>query len=109
MPMYEYQCKPCGHKFEKIQSFSAEPLKECPICQGEVERLISAPAVQFKGSGFYSTDYGAKPAGNSSSPPSSSSSSDSSSGESSTSKGETSGGKQESRPSPAPSSGGTST
>jgi putative FmdB family regulatory protein len=61
MPLYEYQCKKCGHRFEKIQSFSAEPLKECPVCQGEIERLISAPAVQFKGSGFYSTDYGAKP------------------------------------------------
>jgi putative FmdB family regulatory protein len=60
MPLYEYQCKKCGHRFEKIQSFSAEPLKECPVCQGEVERLISAPAVQFKGSGFYSTDYGAR-------------------------------------------------
>ena len=62
MPLYEYQCKQCGHRFERIQSFSAEDVKECPVCHGEVERLISAPAVQFKGSGFYSTDYGAKPA-----------------------------------------------
>jgi putative FmdB family regulatory protein len=61
MPLYEYQCKQCGHRFERIQSFSAEDVKECPVCQGSVERLISAPAVQFKGSGFYSTDYGAKP------------------------------------------------
>ena len=61
MPLYEYQCKQCGHRFERIQSFSAEDVKECPVCQGPVERLISAPAVQFKGSGFYSTDYGAKP------------------------------------------------
>lgn len=61
MPLYEYQCTECGHRFERIQSFSAEPVKECPVCEGEVERLISAPAVQFKGSGFYSTDYGAKP------------------------------------------------
>jgi putative FmdB family regulatory protein len=61
MPLYEYRCKQCGHRFEKIQSFSAEDVKECPVCKGEVERLISAPAVQFKGSGFYSTDYGAKP------------------------------------------------
>jgi putative FmdB family regulatory protein len=61
MPLYEYECKKCGHRFERIQSFSAEPVKECPVCHGEVERLISAPAVQFKGSGFYSTDYGAKP------------------------------------------------
>lgn len=60
MPLYEYQCKKCGHRFERIQSFSAEDVKQCPICQGEVERLISAPAIRFKGSGFYSTDYGAK-------------------------------------------------
>lgn len=61
MPLYEYRCKQCGHRFEKIQSFSAEDVKECPVCKGEVERLISAPVAHFKGSGFYSTDYGAKP------------------------------------------------
>jgi putative FmdB family regulatory protein len=63
MPLYEYQCKKCGHRFERIQSFSAEDVKECPVCHGEVERLISTPArPQFKGSGFYSTDYSSKPA-----------------------------------------------
>jgi putative FmdB family regulatory protein len=67
MPLYEYRCKQCGHRFERIQSFSADDVKECPKCHGEVERLISAPAVQFKGSGFYSTDYGAKPSSSSSS------------------------------------------
>ena len=62
MPLYEYQCKQCGHRFERIQSFSAPDEKECPVCQGEVERLISTPArPHFKGSGFYSTDYAAKP------------------------------------------------
>ena len=61
MPLYEYRCKAYGHRFEKIQSFSAPDEKECPVCHGEVERLISAPAVQFKGSGFYSTDYAPKP------------------------------------------------
>jgi putative FmdB family regulatory protein len=62
MPLYEYQCKKCGHRFERIQSFSAPDVKECPVCQGEVERLISTPArPHFKGSGFYSTDYAAKP------------------------------------------------
>jgi putative FmdB family regulatory protein len=61
MPLYEYLCKQCGHRFERIQSFSAEDVKECPVCQGPVERLISAPSIQFKGSGFYSTDYGSKP------------------------------------------------
>ena len=60
MPLYEYRCKQCGHQFEKIQSFSAPEIKECPVCQGEVERLISAPAVQFKGSGWYVTDYAGK-------------------------------------------------
>src|SRR5271156_1478861 len=62
MPLYEYKCKKCGHRFERIQTYSAADAKECPLCQGEVERLISAPAAHFKGSGFYSTDYAAKPA-----------------------------------------------
>lgn len=60
MPLYEYRCKKCGHIFEKIQSFSAPEEKECPICKGEVERLISAPAIQFKGAGWYVTDYAGK-------------------------------------------------
>jgi putative FmdB family regulatory protein len=64
MPLYEYKCKKCGHRFELIQSFSAEDPKECPACHGEVERLISTPArAHFKGTGFYSTDYGAKNSG----------------------------------------------
>ena len=57
MPLYEYQCKQCGHRFEKIQSFSAPEEKVCPECGGEVERLISAPAIQFKGAGWYVNDY----------------------------------------------------
>lgn len=60
MPLYEYQCKACGHVFEKIKSFSDPEEKECPVCKGEVERLLSAPAVQFKGSGWYVTDYAGK-------------------------------------------------
>lgn len=60
MPLYEYRCQSCGHQFEKIQSFSAPEEKECPVCHGPVERLISAPAVQFKGSGWYVTDYASK-------------------------------------------------
>jgi putative FmdB family regulatory protein len=60
VPLYEYRCKACGHQFEKIQSFSAPEEKVCPNCGGEVERLLSAPAVQFKGSGWYVTDYAAK-------------------------------------------------
>lgn len=58
MPLYEYQCKQCGHRFEKIQSFSAPEIRECPVCKGEVEKMISAPAFQFKGSGWYVSDYG---------------------------------------------------
>ena len=60
MPLYEYRCKNCGHQFEKIQSFSAPEEKECPVCQGPVEKLISASAIQFKGSGWYVNDYAAK-------------------------------------------------
>jgi putative FmdB family regulatory protein len=57
MPLYEYQCKKCGHRFEKIQKFSDKMVKKCPDCGGAVEQMISAPAVQFKGSGWYVTDY----------------------------------------------------
>ncbi len=60
MPLYEYECKQCGNRFEKIQKFSDEPEKVCPKCGGEVERLLSAPAVQFKGAGWYVTDYAKK-------------------------------------------------
>ncbi len=63
MPLYEYQCKKCHHRFEKIQKFSDKPLKKCPDCGGPVEQLISAPAVQFKGSGWYVTDYAKKSSG----------------------------------------------
>jgi putative FmdB family regulatory protein len=60
MPLYEYQCKKCGHLFEKIQKFSDKLIKKCPECGGPVEQTISAPAVQFKGSGWYVTDYAKK-------------------------------------------------
>jgi len=60
MPLYEYQCKKCGHRFEKIQKFSDKMVKKCPECGGMVEQMISAPAVQFKGSGWYVTDYAKK-------------------------------------------------
>ncbi len=65
MPNYEYECKKCHHRFEKLQKFSDPMVKKCPKCGGSVEQLISAPAVQFKGSGWYVTDYaraGSKPA-----------------------------------------------
>ncbi|HEY1800211.1 MAG TPA: FmdB family zinc ribbon protein [Terriglobales bacterium] len=60
MPLYEYLCKKCGHRFEKIQKFSDRMVKKCPDCGGPVEQVISAPAVQFKGSGWYVTDYAKK-------------------------------------------------
>jgi putative FmdB family regulatory protein len=60
VPIYEYQCKKCKHKFEKIQKFSDRLIKKCPECGGPVEQLLSAPAVQFKGSGWYVTDYARK-------------------------------------------------
>ncbi len=60
MPLYEYQCKSCHTKIERIQKFSDPPLTECPHCGGELEQLLSAPAVQFKGAGWYVTDYGRK-------------------------------------------------
>ena len=60
MPLYEYQCKKCNSLTERIQKFSDPPLTTCPHCGGELEQLLSAPAVQFKGSGWYVTDYAKK-------------------------------------------------
>jgi len=60
MPLYEYQCEKCGHRFEKIQKFSDKMIRKCPECGGPVKQVISAPAVQFKGSGWYVTDYAKK-------------------------------------------------
>jgi putative FmdB family regulatory protein len=60
VPLYEYQCQQCQHRFEKIQSFSAAPETVCPKCGGVLEKLISAPAIQFKGAGWYVSDYSAK-------------------------------------------------
>jgi putative FmdB family regulatory protein len=60
MPLYEYECKKCHHRFERIQKFSDPHLKKCPDCRGPVELVVSAPAVQFKGSGWYVTDYAKK-------------------------------------------------
>jgi putative FmdB family regulatory protein len=81
MPLYEYECKKCHHRFEKIQKFSDPHMKKCPDCRGPVALVISAPAVQFKGSGWYVTDYPKK-----SSSGTSSSSSDSESSKDSASK-----------------------
>ena len=57
MPIYEYECEKCGHRFEKIRKFSDPPLETCPKCGGTVHKMQSAPAFQFKGTGWYVTDY----------------------------------------------------
>ena len=81
MPLYEYQCEKCEQRFERIQKFSDPPVETCPSCGGKVRKLLSSPAIQFKGSGWYVTDYakktGSTESGSSSSSPSGSSGSDS--------------------------------
>lgn len=82
VPIYEYECSKCGHRVEVIQKVNDAPVKKCEKCKGKVERLISSPAIQFKGTGWYVTDYGKKSSGPESSKSSkseTSSSSDSSS------------------------------
>jgi putative FmdB family regulatory protein len=58
MPLYEYECLKCGTRFEQIQKFSDAPVKTHEGCGGKVRKLLSAPAIQFKGTGWYVTDYG---------------------------------------------------
>ncbi len=58
MPLYEYQCFLCEYRFERLQKVMADPIKVCPACGGAVRRLLGVPALQFKGSGWYVTDYG---------------------------------------------------
>jgi putative FmdB family regulatory protein len=60
MPIYEYQCLSCGNKLEQLQNLSDPPLTVCPTCSGELKKLISSPAFQFKGTGWYVTDYAGK-------------------------------------------------
>ena len=60
MPLYEYQCLKCGKKTEKIETVAGPHLKKCPHCGGKVEQTLTAPAIQFKGSGWYVTDYAGK-------------------------------------------------
>ena len=60
MPLYEYQCDKCAHRFEVIQKFSDPAIDVCPKCGGPVKKLLSSPAIQFKGTGWYITDYARK-------------------------------------------------
>jgi putative FmdB family regulatory protein len=76
LPLYEYECTKCGKRIEKIQKFSDSPLTTCEKCGGKLEKLISSSAIQFKGTGWYVTDYAHK-----SSTPASSSSSESGNGD----------------------------
>ncbi len=62
MPLYEYKCRKCGHRFEKIESVNSSTTKKCPKCGTPAERLLAAPAIQFKGTGWYVTDYAGKSA-----------------------------------------------
>ena len=94
MPLYEYKCDVCG-RFEKIVQFSDPPLAACPTCGGTVQKLFSSPAIQFKGSGFYITDYAKKVSTESSEGKSSDKSSSDKSGEKSS--GEKSSGEKPSR------------
>jgi putative FmdB family regulatory protein len=66
MPIYEYECKKCHHRFERMQKFSDPHVTKCPKCKGPIEQIISAPAVQFKGEGWYVTDYNKKSSASSS-------------------------------------------
>lgn len=73
MPIYEYRCTQCGHRYEKIQKVSDTPDTACPKCGGKIERPLSAPALQFKGAGWYINDYAPKAASGSASKPAESS------------------------------------
>jgi putative FmdB family regulatory protein len=63
VPLYEYECQKCGRRTEKIENVDGPHLKKCPHCGGKVERLVAAPAIQFKGAGWYVTDYAKKSSG----------------------------------------------
>ncbi|PZC48030.1 MAG: putative nucleic acid-binding protein, contains Zn-ribbon domain [Chloroflexi bacterium] len=63
VPIYEYRCRACNHRFELKQGFDAEPMATCPVCSSEAPRMFSMPAVIYKGTGFYTTDYKQKESG----------------------------------------------
>jgi putative FmdB family regulatory protein len=85
MPLYEYQCDACSNRFERIQKFSDPHVDTCPSCGGTVKKLLSSPAIQFKGSGWYITDYAKKSSGDSGKGSGSTSDSDKGTGSTSTS------------------------
>ena len=69
MPTYEYRCRDCGHSFDIVQKMSDDPLTHCPECGGPLRKVFTAPAISFKGSGFYATDQRSKGTGGSSGAP----------------------------------------
>jgi putative FmdB family regulatory protein len=81
VPLYEYLCVRCKHKFERIDKFTARKTRKCPKCGDKAERQLAAPAIQFKGAGWYVTDYGGKSSPDPKADKSSSSSSSSEKGE----------------------------
>ncbi len=102
MPTYEYRCVSCEHQFERFQRMSDEPVKECEVCGEPVRRLLFPVAIQFKGKGFYTTDYARKSTlGSTSNNTASSSSSESSSGRESGASDGGDAGKGKSEPSPS--------
>ena len=105
MPLYEYECPKCHHRFELIEKNTAPETHKCPKCGAKAQRLLAAPAIQFKGSGWYVTDYAGKSGGASGSSSDGGDKSSEKSGNSDKSKSE----KKESKPekSAAPSSGKT--
>ena len=103
MPLYEYECNDNGHRFERIQKFSDPPIAVCPTCGSAVRKLPSSPAIQFKGSGWYITDYAKKSGSVESSSSSSSSSSKGDSGDKKSESSDKSSGSSESKPSSTPS------
>ena len=105
LPLYAYRCTQCGHKFEKIQNFSAEPETKCPECGGVLERPLTAPRLNFKGAGWYVNDYAPKSGSSegSSSGSDSDSKAESKADSKSDSKGDSGGGAKETKPA-APSS-----
>jgi putative FmdB family regulatory protein len=115
MPLYEYECDACGRRFDRIQKFSDPPVSACPTCGGAVRKLLSSPAIQFKGSGFYITDYpksgsgteGNKSKGTESSTTSSGDSGDAKSKPAATSEGKPSESSTKTEPAKAPPAGST--
>ena len=99
MPLYEYECKKCHHRFERIVKYSDRPMKKCPDCGGPVEQTITAPAVQFKGSGWYVTDYAKKSSGSAASSNGDSKSKDEAAVKKESASKEDSGSKKEEKPS----------